>query len=78
MLGRRTVGIAWGSGEDEEERRKHRNGGRREEGEEVVLEGNRGGTANLGGGGGFGTYDNMHINVMFYALNCINTHVLSC
>ena len=23
-------------------------------------------------------YDNMHINVMFYALNCINNHVLSC
>ena len=23
-------------------------------------------------------YDNMHINVMFYALNCINNHFLSC
>ena len=23
-------------------------------------------------------YDNMHINVMFYALNCMNNHVLSC
>ena len=23
-------------------------------------------------------YDNMHINVMFYALICINNHVLSC
>ena len=23
-------------------------------------------------------YDNMHIKVMFYALNCINNHVLSC
>ena len=23
-------------------------------------------------------YDNVHINVMFYALNCINNHVLSC
>ena len=23
-------------------------------------------------------YDNMHINGMFYALYCINNHVLSC
>ena len=23
-------------------------------------------------------YDNMHINVMFYAINCMNNHVLSC